>query len=76
MSVIVGNLIRKKALEKHPHPDNARIQQLSMTELGARLQQDGAARLQASQSRMCSVLPLGAEVLVKQWLRAIAGSGP
>jgi DNA-binding MarR family transcriptional regulator len=76
LSVIVGNLIRKEAIEKRPHPDNARIQQLSVTELGARLYRDGGACLQASRRRMRSVLPVGAETLVKQWLRAIAESGP
>lgn len=76
MSVIVGNLVRKRAVEKRPHPDNARVQQLSVTELGARLYREGAERLLASQRRMRSVLPIGAEALVKQWLRAVAESGP
>jgi DNA-binding MarR family transcriptional regulator len=75
VSVIVGNLIRKNALEKRPHPDNARIQQLSVTERGARLVQEGATRLEGSLCRIRSALPAGAEPLVKQWLRDIAESG-
>lgn len=73
LSVIVGNLIRKKALAKRPHPENARIQQLEVTELGIDLFHEGEARMRESRRRLQSSLPRGAEGLVSHWLRAIAG---
>jgi DNA-binding MarR family transcriptional regulator len=75
LSVIVGNLLRKKALDKRPHPENARIQQLSTTALGEGLVRDGLARLAAPRRRMRGTLTEDAETVVKQWLRDIAKPG-
>jgi len=76
MSVIVANLLRKNALAKRAHPENARVQQLTVTELGAELLSEGEARMKAPQRRILASLPDGAEASVTQWLRAIAESSP
>jgi len=76
MSVIVGNLIRKEALAWRPHPDNARVRQLSVTESGARQIQEGATRLVGSERRIRAILEPDEELLMIRWLRAMAESGP
>ena len=72
MSVIVGNLERKGALVRRPHPTNARIQCLEATERGRDLLHNGRARLEALRKQVAAAIPGDARVAIRAWLLRVA----
>ena len=72
MSVIVGNLERKGAVVRRPHPKNARIQCLQLTGFGLDLSQKALASVQGLQMRVAAALPSDAATDIRVWLSRVA----
>lgn len=72
MSVIVGNLERKGAVVRCPHPKNARIQCLQLTGFGRDLCQKALASVQGLQRRVAAALPSHAATDIRVWLSRVA----
>jgi len=72
MSVIVGNLERRGAIARRPHPKNARIQCLEPTRLGLELREGALASIQSLRGRICAAMPIDAASGILVWLERVA----
>ena len=72
MSVIVGNLERRHAIVRHPHPRSARIQCLEPTRLGLGIRERALASVHSLRARVRVAIPIGAASEIHIWLSRVA----
>jgi len=72
MSVIVGNLERRGAIVRRPHPRSARIQCLEPTDLGLEIRESALASVQMLRARMRVAMPIDVASEIFAWLSRVA----
>jgi DNA-binding MarR family transcriptional regulator len=72
LSTIIANLLRAAIVSRHPHAVHGRIQQLQLTESGAKLLAKCRARVAHLEAQLQADLTSDEEQILRRWLVKVA----
>jgi DNA-binding MarR family transcriptional regulator len=75
VSVIVSNLLRVRALSRHPHSVHGRIQNIQLTEKGAKILAKCRLRVRALEREIAEIATADEERVIRRWLVKVARPG-